>query len=901
MRKVNLALFLVAVLPLSACDGPAGTTGEAGAPGPAGQAGPQGKNGNDGTTGQQGPAGQTGPAGPQGDAGAPGPAGCDGLNANVDPGLGVKLTVQPPAKNMFFAAGDQITINIDMVDHCGRIVPASAYGTLNLYMAGPRAPTQTKSASKLLNCIVDRAAMDHQHHYVNLIAPKFLDAKQTNLTTTATGLQFVTAPVSDEAAGTYEVGVWVKSKDGSDQVFLSADVQIGTATPEAYTTGDAQTSSCFACHLGTMSGKSNEMHSEGSASNPYGNYAIDETPVLNCKFCHNVDGYSPNPIIRKVHAVHRGIHQVNPGVAHPEYGLGTDTSLASFTDVKFPGLPNNEKDCTRCHVTDAYLKNPSRLACGTCHEAVFFDTGVMNPPRNYGKPYTGAMYKNGTAASCASNNDCLGFSTYATCDVPTGTCVRKTHPVETDDTKCSACHSADNNGVSPLPVKHDLPFYSQKDGVTLSNVVLSGGTGANNSFKAGDVPVVKFQLSNKAGAVNVLDANDPNHGNWGISAAIAGPTEQPFPVFQSGGGAINVMSATCPGPNNTTVPCLTYDANSKTYTFTFPVAPGEANPGWPVNGQVPLDSPAGKFTRQPNPSGSYTVHLWAFETLRLPPPNVANVSWRDASNFIATVRFSSDGSDAPVQPRQVIMPSACNGCHRTMEHHGYTRQFADGQAVAQCPVCHGFMAEDQGVIGAAIEGAGACTVDADCDGGAAGPQKYAACQNKVCVYVADPTPNQLVDFRVMIHQIHYARQLGGYQQLGNIPLSGKLEINGDDWSTNNFPTDVRNCTKCHADSGAACGGNNPPCGYGQSCGPNKTCVNTAWNDPFGGPAAVGRVCLACHDEEAHWAHVQINTWQGPNGPIESCEVCHGTDAQFSVANVHNVANPYKAIYPREPQ
>ena len=49
---------------------------------------------------------------------------------------------------------------------------------------------------------------------------------------------------------------------------------------------------------------------------------------------------------------------------------------------------------------------------------------------------------------------------------------------------------------------------------------------------------------------------------------------------------------------------------------------------------------------------------------------------------------------------------------------------------------------------------------------------------------------------------------------------------------------------------------------------------------------------------------RINTWTDPNNPnnvVESCDTCHGTDAEFSVDKVHNIASPYVPPYPREKQ
>ena len=155
--------------------------------------------------------------------------------------------------------------------------------------------------------------------------------------------------------------------------------------------------------------------------------------------------------MRKVHGAHRGANQLAPGVAHPEYGLGADTSLAEYSDVVFPSMPDAEHDCGKCHVDDRW-KSASRLACGSCHDNVFFDSGTLNPPRTFGAPAAGA---------CTTDAACAGFGDFATCDVATGSCLRKTHPTQPDDAQCSVCHTADPPGLAAVSAVHVIPAVTR--------------------------------------------------------------------------------------------------------------------------------------------------------------------------------------------------------------------------------------------------------------------------------------------------------------------------------------------------------------------------------------------------------------------------------------------------------
>src|SRR5262249_1602897 len=190
----------------------------------------------------------------------------------------------------------------------------------------------------------------------------YADPSQGNLTVDNDGtITYRLAAVSDELPGTYTAGIWAVSRDGIDQVLLTADFQIKTATVESYASGNPPAPKFYDCHLGSKSGKSYQSHILPGFS-PFGNYALDQTPITNCQLCHNNNGYSVNPIVRKVHAAHRGENQLAAGVAHREYGLGPDATLVEDKNIAFPPLLAHEKDWAACHTDDRWKRVPSRLA-----------------------------------------------------------------------------------------------------------------------------------------------------------------------------------------------------------------------------------------------------------------------------------------------------------------------------------------------------------------------------------------------------------------------------------------------------------------------------------------------------------------------------------------------------------
>src|SRR5262249_44504226 len=153
--------------------------------------------------------------------------------------------------------------------------------TANLYGVGPRKTTLTKSANKLLNAITNRADPDRQHHFINLMAPKYADPSQPNLSEAADGtLTFRFAAVSDELPGTYTASLFAKSADDKDQIFPLVDFQIGIATREEYVSGPTMMSTCYRCHKAPGADKAYMHHIHPAPPRfPIGNYSIDFFPI----------------------------------------------------------------------------------------------------------------------------------------------------------------------------------------------------------------------------------------------------------------------------------------------------------------------------------------------------------------------------------------------------------------------------------------------------------------------------------------------------------------------------------------------------------------------------------------------------------------------------------------------
>ena len=260
-------------------------------------------------------------------------------------------------------------------------------------------------------------------------------------------------------------------------------------------------------------------------------------------------------------------------------------------------------------------------------------------------------------------------------------------------------------------------------------------------------------------------------------------------------------------------------------------------------------------------------------------------SVRDAAPALLDFRFAD--ATLPVLPRKVITTASCNACHVDVQAHGGSRRNGEG-----CSVCH-----TQGAVDRTVGSVGiACTANAQC-------QSWESCQdtNKdgkpdSCVIVQDPTPNRSIRFASLIHSLHFGRLLDGYSERNDLITPGKLVYIGfqngvSDFSEVLLPLDVRNCGKCHGDQGGTCSAA-APCGIGQLCVAG-TCQNNAYTTPS------AEICLSCHDADDSNGHVALNTWKDTDGnTIETCGVCHGPDAEFAVAKVHNISSPYRPPYQR---
>jgi OmcA/MtrC family decaheme c-type cytochrome len=119
---------------------------------------------------------------------------------------------------------------------------------------------------------------------------------------------------------------------------------------------------------------------------------------------------------------------------------------------------------------------------------------------------------------------------------------------------------------------------------------------------------------------------------------------------------------------------------------------------------------------------------------------------------------------------------------------------------------------------------------------------------------------------VMTHRIHFGENGGSYK-IGNTEFN---EVRYPAFSPNGRPGDTTNCGMCHVNGSEAV----------LPIGKLPVRVPGGLWDPA--PATTA-ACTACHQSQSAIAHSAAQT-DAKNG--ESCDVCHGASAEFSVLKVH---------------
>jgi OmcA/MtrC family decaheme c-type cytochrome len=291
------------------------------------------------------------------------------------------------------------------------------------------------------------------------------------------------APANFDAAATHSIGMQAErdlAEYGIEEVAGSDDVYtfVPNGSKVTQVRDLVNESSCNQCH--------NPISAHGGA----------RQKMSYCVLCHTDQSTNPdtlNTVDMKVfvHKLHRGSSLPSVKAGNP-YQIFHRGAMVDYSDIAFP---QDIRNCTTCHAAgtaqaDNWKTNPSRAACGSCHDDVNFATGLnhLNLPQR-------------------------------------------------DDAQCKGCHTstASMDFDASIPGAHVVPNNSS----SLPGLV--GQILKVENATAGNFPVVTFQVTDKAG-VPVDISKLPN-----IRLVLGGPNKD----YGTGPGGIRVSEdpTKTPGAN----------------------------------------------------------------------------------------------------------------------------------------------------------------------------------------------------------------------------------------------------------------------------------------------------------------------------------------------------------------
>jgi Outer membrane cytochrome MtrC/MtrF-like, domains II/IV len=235
-----------------------------------------------------------------------------------------------------------------------------------------------------------------------------------------------------------------------------------------------------------------------------------------------------------------------------------------------------------------------------------------------------------------------------------------------------------------------------------------------------------------------------------------------------------------------------------------------------------------KATIPADATGTYTIGIEGYRNYTVLPGTVVSQTVRDVG-YNQLLPFSVDGS--PVAPHPVeAVEQDCNGCHYRISAHGGIRE-----NVQYCLLCHNPNATDASMR----------------------PANQGVAQG--------------IDFPVLIHRLHTGASASPGGQMTPFVVWG-FGGSANDFSGLLYPSDLGDCSKCHVNSSDF-----PP------VPDTRISVNNP-RDYINPTPPTTAACTACHTLKDASAHAATMTSSSLG---ESCGVCHGAGAAFSVDQVHS--------------
>ncbi len=250
--------------------------------------------------------------------------------------------------------------------------------------------------------------------------------------------------------------------------------------------------------------------------------------VALCIMCHQPQSSDPNTgntldFKVMIHKIHMGASLPSVTFGEQPYEIYGFNGYTDWSTVVYPHNPGDPRNCAgSCHnpkngaaQTSAWLTNPSRAACGSCHDDVNFATGQI---------------------------------IYAGDPTPA-------HLPEIDDTQCSGCHIPQGELPFDASIIGAHTVVDEAPGIPGLNFTLTNVSGA----APGKAPTVTFTVRDNNGN-GIPMSNFINGGS--LSLTMAGPTtDYGYTSFGS--------NVTTPGYVTESVAAGSTCSSDGTCTYTF--------------------------------------------------------------------------------------------------------------------------------------------------------------------------------------------------------------------------------------------------------------------------------------------------------------------------------------------
>jgi hypothetical protein len=932
-----------------------------------------------GCEGDQGPPGPQGPAGPAGPtptalARGDSPPGVHATIASVTGGTGT---------NGAFRVGDRVTVNFTLTKDDGTSWQLSEMGTARLLVSGPSFNYQRvlREVSDVATASVTNADGSFSYTFATPIPATYDTPYNDSPSFGSEDGELAGQPLLD---GTYTVGgyfAWSFTVDGDsarDVGNAECDFLFGSATSAAPREAVTQ-ENCNQCHRTLQAHGGQRQHVKlcllcHTAGAEDGNdpSVLGGTPGASIEFkvmIHKIHSGERLPSVLGVSTNSNGSRNY-AATPQPYQLIGRNNSIADFSEVRFPVWPNAQSplprdfgysaltsgekaledtirggaaNCLVCHGDpdgsgplaapaqgDLYKAQPSRRACGACHDDVLWN-----------QAYTANQQTMGAQANDAS---CLF------CHAPSGSglATQDAHTHPQDDpafnpglvflvTSLVEAGAQNGNGTVDPGEKIAITF-AIRDGSgasvapsSLSSIstVLSGPTSNYNVILntsiataaltglqpftinlpqpmlydfAGDstAALETFTTSrtphwNVAGATTTVQVRTGTGGGASMLAAAAPALQNYVDVVSTTGFARDdflVIDDGVPGSEEY-LKIQTVEGNRLWFSspYTSAYAPGVRvahNAGAAVAEVTLTTMVAGTDYNLTAATGQIT------ELVEFGAGNAVVVSY--TTDFVMPTMFPQalnaspdlDDSSGKWTAKPIVSGTYSLGVwgqqNLTLSAFGESNSYRNTSLATREDflVAGATTLETYGLISSG-QNCAACHQDVVFHGG--GRRGYDSCL--LChgtagaedrpTYVAPgapPTTGLTVNFRTMLHKIHAGESLTNAATYTVVGFGSGAYPNNFSAATYSkvvfpaLPDGVANCTKCHGES------------------------NTAWHQPAARshptdqqlPVRTWRAaCATCHDSESAAAHVGSQT--APSG-AESCGVCHGPGKTLEVERMH---------------